>query len=125
MIYEIKHPEVVEHIFEGWQETLIWSCLQNIMGHLYADSKENPISAMALLGDFCFFAGKPNKELVRYKPEWCEQESVTPAPFHLKFSFSYHTAYPTNPHKPYEDSQDALSHSREFLFPCHSIFESP
>lgn len=80
MIYEIKHPEVVEHIFEGWQETLIWSCLQNIMGHLYADSQENPISAMALLGDFCFFAGKPNKELVRYKPEWCEQDFLIVVP---------------------------------------------
>lgn len=80
MIYEIKHPEVVEHIFEGWQETLIWSCLQNIMGHLYADSQENPISAMALLGDFCFFAGKPNKELVMYKPEWCEQDFLIMVP---------------------------------------------
>ena len=80
MIYEVKHPEVVKHIFEGWRETLIWSCLQNVMGYLYADSKENPVSAMALLGDFCFFSGRPNKELVMYKPEWCKQEFLIMVP---------------------------------------------
>ena len=80
MVYEIKHPEVVKHILEGWQETLIWSCLQNVMGHLYADAVEDTTSVMALLGDFCFLAGKPNKELVMYKPEWCKQEFLIMIP---------------------------------------------
>lgn len=48
---------------------MVWSCLQGVMGRIYADSIERPASAMALLGDFCFFAGKPNKELVLFKPE--------------------------------------------------------
>lgn len=80
MIYKVEHPEAVEHIFGGWQETMIWSCLQNIMGHLYADSRENPSSVMALVGDFCFFAGEPSKELVMYKPEWCGQEFLIMVP---------------------------------------------
>jgi len=32
-----------------------------------------PQSAMAVLGDFCFFAGLPNEELVLYKSEGCMQ----------------------------------------------------
>lgn len=64
MTYKLQHPEVTASLFSCWNETLIWSCLQNIMGKIYADSTENPRSAMALLGVFCFFAGEPNKELV-------------------------------------------------------------
>lgn len=47
-------------LFHNWQETLIWSCLQGVMGELYADNKQIPQSAMALIGDFCFLAGVPN-----------------------------------------------------------------
>ena len=53
----------VKALFSGWDETLIWSCLQGIMGALYVSS--DYCSAMAFLGDFCFFAGKPDMELAR------------------------------------------------------------
>lgn len=66
MIFELKNTEKAAPLFEGWQESMIWSCVQNIMGKIYADSPEHPASAMALLADFCFFAGKPDAELVRY-----------------------------------------------------------
>lgn len=69
MIFEVKQPETAALLFEGWQETLIWSCLQKIMGHLYTNAAEKPVSAMALLGDFCFFAGKPDRELALYRPD--------------------------------------------------------
>lgn len=72
MVYELKQPEIAAKLFEGWQETLIWSCLQGVMGKICADSWKDPVSAMALLGDFCFFAGRPDRELVLYgsgKPE--------------------------------------------------------
>lgn len=69
MIYELRQKEKASILFNGWQETIIWSCLQNVMGQVYADSTESPASAMALLGDFCFLAGKPMEELVLYKPE--------------------------------------------------------
>lgn len=47
-------------LFDGWDEALIWSCLQGHMGHVEADCATNPTSAMAETGDFCFFAGRPN-----------------------------------------------------------------
>ena len=74
MIYEVTGTEQVMQLFAGWQETMIWSCLQGVMGHLYADSADNPQSAMAILGDFCFFAGTPDRELVTFKPQWCRQD---------------------------------------------------
>ena len=73
-IFEITQSDKVASLFEGWQETLIWSCLQKVMGYLYADDLETPTSAIAILGDFCFLAGEANRELVLYKPEWCKQD---------------------------------------------------
>ena len=80
MIFEVKSNKRIEALFAGWQETLIWSCLQNIMGHLYADSEEQPNCAMALQGDFCLITGEPNEELVTYKPDWCQQNFVIMVP---------------------------------------------
>lgn len=69
MIYEIKDSAKVEAIFEGWNETLIYSCLQNVMGHIYVTDLENPKSAFAFVGCFGFYAGEPNRELVENKPD--------------------------------------------------------
>lgn len=80
MIYEIRQGSIVAPLFEGWQETMIWSCLQNVMGHLYATAPEQPDAAMAILGDFCFMAGRPDKELAGYKPEWCGQNFIIMVP---------------------------------------------
>lgn len=66
MVLKINETKKAAPLFEGWQETMIWSCLQKVMGSIYVDSLENPASAMALLADFCFFAGKPDAEIVRY-----------------------------------------------------------
>lgn len=69
MIFERKDPGRAAPLFDGWQETMIWSCLQGVMGKIYTDSEENPVSAMALLGDFCFLAGKPDRELILHEPK--------------------------------------------------------
>lgn len=69
MIYRLTDPSAAAPLFEGWQETLIWSCLQSVMGDIYADSAENPRSAAAIITDFCFFAGEPCDELIRFKPD--------------------------------------------------------
>lgn len=69
MVFECGETEKAAVLFEGWQETLIWSCLQKVMGKIYTVSLEAPASAMALLGDFCFLAGAPDEELARYGPE--------------------------------------------------------
>lgn len=66
MVYELKQAKKAGSLFGGWQESLIWSCLQGVMGKIYVDSLENPVSAIAVLGDFCFVAGKPDMEIVRF-----------------------------------------------------------
>ncbi len=76
MVYELNDTKKASPLFKGSQESMIWSCLQNVMGRIYADSPEHPVSAMALLADFCFFAGKPDAELVRYWAEMCAADGA-------------------------------------------------
>ena len=68
MIYELKETSKVLPLFEGWPETLIYSCLQNIMGKVFVTDPVNPRSAMAFAGCFGFYAGDPDRELVIHKP---------------------------------------------------------
>lgn len=69
MVYELNDTSKAERIFEGWQETLIYSCLQNVMGTVYVTDKEDPRSASAYIGCFGFLAGEPDRELVKEKPK--------------------------------------------------------
>lgn len=71
MIIERKDTEKVAALFTGWQETMIWSCLQRVMGTIYSTDEEYPMSAMAQIGDFCFLAGNPDKELLGF---WITQK---------------------------------------------------
>lgn len=80
MICQAELNQNAAALFADWNESLIWSCLQGIMGRIYVDEKEKPLSAMAILGDFCFFAGRSNRELTAYKPEWCEQDFIIAVP---------------------------------------------
>ncbi|MCD7837256.1 MAG: GNAT family N-acetyltransferase [Lachnospiraceae bacterium] len=68
-----------EKLFAGWEETLIWSCLQGVMGKVYTN-KPNENAAMAMLGDFVFFAGKPSEKFRRYTPENCKQNFIIMVP---------------------------------------------
>lgn len=70
--------ENIKEIFRDWNETLIWSCLQGVMGEIYTGSTED--GAMAVLGDFAFYAGNPNEELVRFKPESCNRDFIIMIP---------------------------------------------
>ena len=69
MIYVLENTELAAGLFDGWQETLIWSCLQKVMGRILVTDPENPASAMASVGCFAFLAGKPDRELVLGKPD--------------------------------------------------------
>ncbi len=69
---------IISKIFDNWNETLIWSCLQGIMGGIHTNPVED--AAMAILGDFAFYAGNPNEELVRFKPEDCKQDFIIMVP---------------------------------------------
>ena len=80
MIQRMINTEKGKELFEGWEETLIWSCLQGVMGEVYADDVRNPASAMAILGDFVFFAGEPDEEMILYKPDWCHNEFIIMVP---------------------------------------------
>lgn len=65
---KVTNKSLIAPLFQGWQETMIWSCLQDCMGVAYADDLIAPSSAMILVADFCFFAGEPSRMLVANKP---------------------------------------------------------
>ena len=69
MIYELENTALAAGLFDSWQETLIYSCLQKVMGRILVTDPEAPGSAMAFVGCFAFAAGKPDRELVLGKPE--------------------------------------------------------
>ena len=73
--------ERIAPLFAGWDETPIWSCLQGCMGYALADREENPTAAQIVVGDLCFFAGRPDAALVARAgapilaprtEDWCE-----------------------------------------------------
>ena len=67
MVYTLTDPEKVRPLFGSWEETMIISCLQRVMGTLYVTDTGHPKSVMAVLGDFAFFAGRPCRELAESK----------------------------------------------------------
>ncbi|MGE4454772.1 MAG: GNAT family N-acetyltransferase [Sphaerochaeta sp.] len=69
MIIPIGETTKVEPLFAGWHDTLIRSCMQGIMGEIYAEDVKEPRSAFALLGDFCLLAGEPSKDLLRFQKQ--------------------------------------------------------
>lgn len=69
MVYELEDTEKVESIFDGWEETLIYSCVQKVMGRVYVTDVDDPKSACAFVGCFAFYAGEPDEELIRNKPD--------------------------------------------------------
>lgn len=70
----------LEPLFESWNETLIWSCLQGYMGTAWADESINPKSAQIVIADFCFFAGEANEALVKNKPQAHKSDFVIMVP---------------------------------------------
>ncbi|MDF2888693.1 MAG: hypothetical protein K0R23_3078 [Lacrimispora sp.] len=79
-IIEIKDKSILEPLFSGWEETLIWSCLQNVMGRAFADKEKDPKSAQLVIGDFCFFSGLPNAELITNKPSGRDSDFIIMVP---------------------------------------------
>ncbi len=67
-------------LFAGWEESLIWSCLQGCMGEAWADDISRPKSARIILGDFCYFAGEVHSGLIREKPAERESDFIIMVP---------------------------------------------
>ncbi len=67
MIYKLEKPYRAAELFEDWEESILWSCLQGVMGAIYVDDVDNPATVKAVLGDFAFLAGTPNEELIRHE----------------------------------------------------------
>ena len=65
MIYELEDTSKAKELFAGWEETLIHSALQKVMGKVFVTDPETPKSAFAFTGVFAFYAGEPDEELVR------------------------------------------------------------
>ena len=80
MIKKVENTKQVKHIFNNCEDTIVWSCLQGIMGDIYVDDEKNPTSYMAILGDFIFFAGEPKEEIVLYKPNGCKGDFIIMVP---------------------------------------------
>ena len=80
MIYEITDPCSVLSLYDGWEETMIWSCLQGIIGKIYADDPRRPASAAAFIGDFAFFAGGPCEELAAFRPSGYTKDFILMVP---------------------------------------------
>lgn len=88
----------VEKLFEGWDETMIWSCLQGVMGEIYVTTEkleqEKPRSVVAVLGAFAFFAGEPDKELVLFKPDSYQGDFVIMVPQTREWEAVIEACYP-------------------------------
>lgn len=91
MVLELKQVKEAKVLFEGWEETLIWSCLQGVMGRIYGDSLKNPAAAAALLGDFCFLAGIPKEELISPKLIFGSRDFMILVPENREWVIQYDT----------------------------------
>jgi len=86
-------------IFEGWNKTMIWSCLQGYMGNAWTDDVQNPKSAQILVGDFCFFAGVPSLELVKNIPDYYTTPCLLMVPGSDEWGALIEKEYKDNCHK--------------------------
>ncbi|OPX43465.1 GNAT acetyltransferase [Ruminiclostridium hungatei] len=92
---EVKKEEMdkIAPLFQGWDETLIWSCLQGYMGKAWARSGEKPGAAQIITGDFCFFAGQPDDELIKNIPGNFPSEYILMIPENHKWAAGIERIY--------------------------------
>lgn len=104
-------------IFKGNNETLIWSCLQGYMGSAWVDNTCNPKSVQIIVGDFCFFAGAANMELVRSIPSNFQSECILMIPQSEKWCELIEDVYKNNYDKfmRYATKKDVNSFNKENL----------
>ena len=79
-VYKVRDKKTIASLFDKWQETFIWSCLQDCMGEAYVDNLKNPRSSEIILGDICFLAGTVNHEIICNKPANRNSEYIIMVP---------------------------------------------
>lgn len=67
VVYELSDTKKVNRLFAHWEETMIWSCLQGVMGKIYVTDPISPRSACVFVGSFAFYAGEAERELVTFR----------------------------------------------------------
>lgn len=58
--------EQIAPLFDGWEETMVWSCLQGVMGR--AEANRDGTAAMIVHQDFTFLSGRPDQALLARAP---------------------------------------------------------
>lgn len=69
MIYRITDFDVVRPFTDGWNETVVKTCLAGRIGAVFADDEKSPSSVLLTAGEFVLFAGTPCEKIVSYVPE--------------------------------------------------------
>lgn len=77
---QVHDMSKIASLFDGWNETIIWSCLQGFHGSAWADDLTVPRSAQIVVGDFCALAGEPNLALAAHIPTGFSSESILMIP---------------------------------------------
>lgn len=56
---KVKNEQMckIESLYDGWNDSPIWSCLEGCMGDAWVDDIANPTAAQIIVADFCYFAG--------------------------------------------------------------------
>ena len=72
-LIRLENPQRAAVLFDGWQETLIWSALEGEMGCIWALS-ETPKAALCENADFLFLAGSADEPETRLLLECWRQE---------------------------------------------------
>lgn len=84
--------ELAQSLFGDWAETMIWSCLQGVMGEVFVDNEHTPQSALARIGRFGafgFLAGQPCLALI----EACRGQDMILVPQDQAWADMIETSY--------------------------------
>lgn len=62
---KVEEPLRIAEWYKDWDESMIWSYFQKVMGEAYAEREQNPKSAIIYVNCLAFAAGEPNALLVQ------------------------------------------------------------
>ena len=94
VMHPVSDPRQVGWLLEESQDTLVWSCLEGTMGCIYADSREEPKTAAALLGDFCFLYGEAREEAVKFLFQESKKQELIMVPHSREWELCIEQAFP-------------------------------